>query len=268
MELSPPVSRLTGAAADPIDRTCIQAYLQDFPVTEPPKCVILIPAYNEEESLPSVLARMPTALINSRPRVIVISDGSTDRSAEVAIDSGYTACSTPINRGQGAALRLGYQLAIALGADYVGIVDADGQWDPLDLNTAFELLEDRTASFVQGSRVLGSTQVGDHFRDLGVAVFARLISLLVRQRVTDTSSGLRALRVDLFDRIRLEQPQYQASELLIAAALNGATIKEFPVDMSPRTAGHSKKAHNILYGGHFLKAALRTWIRERWISAQ
>jgi glycosyltransferase involved in cell wall biosynthesis len=250
---------------DPIDRMTLEEYLPQVKVDKV-HVLIVIPAYNEAEALPSVLRSMPAALDGVAPTILVVSDGSTDHTREVALANGALCCETPINRGQGAALRLGYLVALRLGATYIGVIDADGQWAPEGLATGLEYLVTGRADFVQGSRVLGSTDVGDPVRDLGVTVFATLISGLTGVKVTDTSSGLRLFSAALAGRLRLDQPQYQSSELLIAAAFGGARIHEFPVTMTKRVAGHSKKATNVLYGLYYLRAALRTYARERWIA--
>ncbi len=250
---------------DPIDLITLDAFLSSADVGDV-HVVVVIPAYNEADALPSVLAAMPDQLDGVKPTVLVISDGSTDQTRAVATANGALCCETPINRGQGAALRLGYLAAIRLGASYIGVIDADGQWSPDGLATGLSYLTSGDADFVQGSRVLGSTVVGDPVRDVGVKVFATLISRLTRVSVTDTSSGLRLFTASLVGKLRLDQPQYQSSELLIAAAYAGARIQEFPVHMTKRIAGQSKKATNILYGWYYTRAALRTYLRERWIA--
>ncbi|WP_298346397.1 glycosyltransferase family 2 protein [Ferrimicrobium sp.] len=250
---------------DPIDRRTLAAFLSDVDIDDV-HVVVVIPAYNEAEALPAVLAAMPDRLDGVAPTVIVVSDGSTDQTRAVALANGALCCETPINRGQGAALRLGYLAALRLGATYIGVIDADGQWSPEGLVSGLDYLTSGRADFVQGSRVLGSTIVGDPVRDLGVKVFATLISRMARVSVTDTSSGLRLFTATLAGKLRLDQPQYQSSELLISAAFAGARIQEFPVDMVKRLAGQSKKATNLLYGWYYGRAALRTYLRERWIA--
>ncbi|WP_298208688.1 glycosyltransferase family 2 protein [Ferrimicrobium sp.] len=250
---------------DPIDRFALDRLLSNVDGNDV-RVVVVIPAYNEAEALPAVLATMPGRLDGVAPTVIVVSDGSTDQTCKVAIANGALCCETPINRGQGAALRLGYLAALRLGATYICVVDADGQWSPEGLVTGLTYLTSGRADFVQGSRVLGSTVVGDPLRDLGVKVFATLISRLTGVPVTDTSSGLRLFTTALAGKLRLDQPQYQSSELLISAAFAGARIQEFPVHMVKRLAGQSKKATNLLYGWYYGRAALRTYLRERWIA--
>ncbi len=266
MKSSPPVSALHSLGIDTLDVACVDQFLKEHPEIKRGATAIIVPAYNEEQSIAGVLEALPREILGQPPVVIVVSDGSTDGTANISRQHRALVCEVPLNRGQGAALRVGYQIACEAHIEYVGVVDADGQWDPRDLARAITLLATERADFVQGSRVLGSTQSTDAMRNLGVKVFAFVISKLIGQNVTDTSSGIRALRTDLFSKIRLDQPQYQASELLLSAALSGARIIEFPVAMAQRTAGTSKKARNSLYGAYFFLAMTRTWLRDRWIN--
>ena len=96
-------------------------------------------------------------------------------------------------------------------------------------------------------------------------VFGALFSLLVRHRITDPACGLRAMRPEVSAAVTLEQPQYQASELMISAALNGFRLAEVPTTMRDRgpDAGRTKKDGNLRYGVRFARAAIHTWRRDR-----
>ncbi len=98
----------------------------------------------------------------------MVVDGGTDNTAEVALDAGVFTCVLPVNLGQGAALRLGYELAAAHGARYVVTLDADGQNDPAEMAGMVQPLLDDTADFVVASRRLGVDQTTDWFRQAGV----------------------------------------------------------------------------------------------------
>jgi glycosyltransferase involved in cell wall biosynthesis len=170
-----------------------------------------------------------------------------------------------VNRGQGAALRLGYWLARARGAQVIATIDADGQYEPDELARVIEPILSGRADFVSGSRRLGTELTTDPVRHLGVLVFGALFSLAVKHRVTDPACGLRAMRPELTAAVTLEQPQYQASELMISAALNGFRLAEVPTTMRDRGshAGHTKKDGNLRYGLRFARAAFHTWRRDR-----
>lgn len=228
-----------------------------------PPVVVVIAALDEEESLPSVLEEVPRELAGLATRVLVIDDGSTDRTSEVAERHGAFVCRLARNCGHGVALRAGYRLAREGGCRYIATLDADGQWDPADLPGMIALLEADRADFVIGSRQLGRTENTDAFRNLGVRFFSRVITALTRVRITDSSSGLRAMRAALTGTVRQTQPQYQTSELLIGAILQGYRVAEVPTVMRVRRAGESRKGNNLLYGGRYARVILRTYLRER-----
>ncbi|MDX6665187.1 MAG: hypothetical protein QOG68_1393, partial [Solirubrobacteraceae bacterium] len=167
------------------------------------------------------------------------------------------------NLGHGVALRVGYRIAHDHGARYIVTLDADGQWNPAELERVLEPVVNQEADFVIGSRVLGATETDDAFRQAGVHVFAALVRLLTGVRVTDTSSGFRAMRTDVAHTVRQDQVQYQTSELLIGAIAAGYRIAERPIVMRKRTAGESKKGRNAVYGLRYCRVILRTAWRER-----
>ncbi len=224
---------------------------------------LVIPAYEEEHTIAEVLERVPKHAAGLVVTPLVVVDGGHDRTAEVAAGTGTYTCVCAVNRGQGAALRLGYRLARERGAAYIAIVDADGQWDPAELAVLLRPLVDGEADFVQGSRQLGLALNADPVRAGGVRVFAGLVSLLTGTRVTDTSSGFRAFRAEVVDELLLEQDQYQSSELLIGVILAGWRLAECPVTMRARIAGSTKKGGNLRYGTRYGRVVLHTWWRER-----
>lgn len=228
-----------------------------------PPLVVVIAAYNEAANIAEVVGEIPDRIGGLVTTTLVVDDGSQDETAAVAGEHGAVVCRLPVNRGHGVALRLGYRIAREGGAAYVATLDGDGQWDPADLPAMVELLIGDRADFVIGSRQLGSTRDRDRFRNAGVRFFAWLISLLTRTRLTDTSSGLRAMRAELTGTVRQVQPQYQTSELLIGAVFAGYRVAEVPTVMRPRLSGESKKGHNLLYAFRYAWVILSTWRRER-----
>src|SRR5262249_8284519 len=100
-------------------------------------------------------------------------------------------------------------------------------------------------------------------RRLGTWVFAVSISLLTGQRITDSSFGLRAMRAEVTGTVRLEQPQYQSSELLIAVLTHGFRVAEVPATIHKRKVGESKKDHSAIYELKYAGVVLGTWWRER-----
>ena len=224
---------------------------------------IVIAAYNEEGVVGSVVDALPNTLCGLGTMAIVVSDGSKDGTAAEANAHGALVCDVPVNRGQGAALRLGYRLAREGGAQYIITTDADGQYNPAEMDAVLRPVVDGRADFVTGSRKLGSQETKDPVRRLGTWVFAVTISLLTGQRITDSSFGLRAMRAEVTGAVRLEQPQYQSSELLIAVLTHGFRVAEVPATIHKRKVGESKKGHNAIYGLKYAGVVLGTWWRER-----
>jgi glycosyltransferase involved in cell wall biosynthesis len=253
------------ARLEPIERGPVRAFLAVNPPNLGAPLAVVIAAYNEEPTVAEVIGEIPSDAAGLATEVIVVVDGAKDATADRARAAGALVCDVPANRGQGAALRLGYLLARARGAQVIATIDADGQYDAEELGRVVEpILADR-ADFVSGSRRLGAELTTDRVRHLGVLVFGAMISVLVRHRITDPACGIRAMRADLTAAVTLEQRQYQASELMISAALNGYRLSEVPTTMRDRGrhATTTKKGGNLGYGVRFARAAIHTWRRDR-----
>ncbi len=250
---------------EPVERDAVGAFLAANPPAVGAPLAVVIPAYNEEPAVAEVIAEIPREAAGLATEVIVVVDGAEDRTAERASAAGALVCDVPVNRGQGAALKLGYLLARVRGAQVIATIDADGQYEPEELGRVVQPILSDQADFVSGSRRLGAELTTDRVRHLGVLVFGALFSLLVRHRITDPACGLRAMRPELTAAVTLEQPQYQASELMISAALHGFRLAEVPTTMRDRGshAGHTKKDGNFRYGVRFARAAFHTWRRDR-----
>ncbi len=225
--------------------------------------VALIAAYQEEENIGAVLKAMPTLVGELEVSTLVVVDGGADGTARVARDAGVATCVLPVNLGQGAALRLGYELASAHGARYVVTLDADGQNDPAELPTMLEPLLDGTADLVIASRVLGEDRTTDRFRRAGVRLYAWALNRIAGQQLTDSSNGYRAFRIEVLDDLvpRLVQDQYQTAEVVIVAASRGWRITQRPTRWHPRASGASKKGGNLVFGLAYARVIVTTWAR-------
>jgi glycosyltransferase involved in cell wall biosynthesis len=259
------VSDAEWARLDPRERGAVEAFLTAHPAGAGAPLAVVIPAYNEEPTVAEVVREIPGEAAGLATEVIVVVDGAKDATAREATSAGALVCDVPVNRGQGAALKLGYWLARARGAQVIVTIDADGQYEAEEIGRVVQPILDDRADFVSGSRRLGTELTTDSTRHAGVIVFGLLISLLVRHRVTDPACGLRAMRAQVTADVVLEQPQYQASELQISAALHGYRLGEVPTTMRDRGehATGTKKGGNFGYGVRFARAALRTWARDR-----
>ncbi len=253
------------AALDPDERGAAAEFLAAHPPGSGAPLAIVIPAYNEEPTVADVVAEIPGEAAGLATEVIVVVDGAKDATAATAASAGALVCDVKVNRGQGAALKLGYWLARARGAQVITTIDADGQYEPDEIARVVQPILDDKADFVSGSRRLGTELTTDKTRHLGVIVFGAVISAIVRHRITDPACGLRAMRADLTANVRLDEPQFQASELMISAALHGYRLAEVPTTMRDRGqhATRTKKGTNLSYGVSFGRAVLGTWWRDR-----
>jgi glycosyltransferase involved in cell wall biosynthesis len=246
------------------ERDPVRAFFAANPVGEGAPIAVVIPAYNEEPTVAEVVRGIPREIAGKAVEVIVVVDGSDDRTAEEARNAGALVCDIPINRGQGLIFMLGYWLAYKRGSEFIATTDADGQYDETEFDRVLEPIISGRADFVNGSRRLGTELTTDPVRHAGVIFFGGLVSLLVRQRITDPASGIRAFRTVIPRTVKLEQTQYQTSELLVATAMNGFRISEVATTMRDRPEGATltKKGPNLLYGLRFARAILTTYARE------
>jgi glycosyltransferase involved in cell wall biosynthesis len=252
---APDTAAITGEA--------LQAFASANPDLKLQPLVVVIAAYNEADNIGAVLDEVPQQIADVPVSLLVIDDGSTDATTRIAERHGALVCTLSVNRGHGVALRLGYRIAREGGAEYIATLDGDGQWDPADLPAMVSVMQSGEADFVLGSRQLGKTENTDAFRNLGVRFFAMVISALTRTHITDTSSGLRLMRAELTGTVTQTQPQYQTSELLIGALLQGYRVAEVPTIMRQRMSGESKKGRNFIYGLRYARVITQTYLRER-----
>jgi glycosyltransferase involved in cell wall biosynthesis len=222
---------------------------------------LVIPAYNEAAHIDQVLAALPEDVSGLPVRPIVVDDGSSDDTAELARTAGAAAVHLPLNRGQGAALRTGYRLALATGARLVVTMDADGQHQASELPRLVEPILEGRADVVNGSRVLGAADPSHTARKLGIKVFAWLLSVLTASRVTDPACGYRAVRTEALRGLQFHQDQFHNSEFILEASKRKLTMREVPVTVTNRISGESKKPTHFRYGLGFANALLRAWLR-------
>jgi len=199
----------------------------------------IVPALNEETSIAGVVAEIRAA--DPEFEVIVVDDGSHDRTAEVAAAAGAHVVSHPYNLGIGGAVQTGLQYARDQDFQVAVQVDGDAQHDPSEIPKLLApILEDR-ADLVVGSRFLGD---GDYrppvSRLLGIRLLARIVSLIVGQRVTDTTSGFRAANRRAIDLFAADYPHdYPEVEATVLVVRHRLRMVEVPVRMRLRTTGSS-----------------------------
>lgn len=224
--------------------------------------MVLIPAYNEADNLRELLPKMPKDIEGMEIGILVIDDGSDDETASVATEvPNINVASNPINRGGGAALRLGYDILKSAGTRICVTMDADGQHKPEEIKDLVLPLFHDQYDFVIGSRILGKREKDNLLRFLGVYAFGKVVSLLLGEKITDPSSGFRAFRMEAMASIDLYEDQYHTSELIIEAVKKGLRIGELPITILKRRHGKSKKGSDWAYGFHFARIIAKTWWR-------
>lgn len=199
--------------------------------------LIVIPAFNEQDALPSVLHELSVVLPDAD--FVVVDDGSIDRTRSVAQEAGATVLSLPFNVGVGGALRLGFRYALQEGYRNVVQLDADGQHDPSELPKLLAGLADN--DLVIGARFAGE---GDYEtrgpRRWAMWVLAKVISRVAKARLTDTTSGFKAAgprAVALFAADYPAEYLGDTVEALVIAARSGCRITQVPVRMRARVNG-------------------------------
>ena len=225
------------------------------------KIVVVIPAYNEERAIRGVLTHLPQTLLGFAVEPVVVVDGGKDHTEEIARREGHLVAPHRVNRGQGDALRTGFDVALSRGATIVMTMDADGQHRAEDMASLVQPVLDNEADFVMGSRFLGEYEERGGWRHSGILFFTKLINLLAGLRLTDCTNGFRAIRASDLAKIELREDRFNAPELIMEAARNGLRIKEVPVTILKRAAGQSKKPPRLGYPLGFLATIIKVWLR-------
>jgi Glycosyl transferase family 2 len=225
------------------------------------KVAVVIPAYNEADSVADVIRQVPAAVCGVQTSILVVDDGSSDGTDDTAARAGAVVARHVINRGGGAAVRTGYRLTAESGSKVVVTLDADGQHLPAEMERLVKPVLDGEVDLAHGSRVLGRSDPNARSRELGIVFFNRLVSFITRTKVSDCSNGYRAVRTAVLPQLVLRQEQFHTSEFMIEAIKRGIPAKEVPVTVAKRIHGHSKKPAVVRYGLGFANAIVRTWLR-------
>lgn len=203
------------------------------------RILAIVPAYNEAGSIARVVAEVREA--EPALDVVVIDDGSVDATASLADRAGATVLRMPFNVGIGGAVQTGYQYALANGYDIAIQVDGDGQHDPSEIARLIAPLLSEDVDMSIGTRFLGErTYRSPLGRRIGIRMFARIVSLMVGQPVTDTTSGFRAVNRSGIRLFAQDYPNdYPEVESIVLLCKHGLRMSEVPVEMRERASGTS-----------------------------
>jgi glycosyltransferase involved in cell wall biosynthesis len=203
------------------------------------RSIAIIPAYNEEGSLATVIEEIRAS--DPDLEIVVINDASTDGTARVAAAAGVPVVHLPFNVGIGGAVQTGYQYALEHGFELAVQVDGDGQHDPGEIGQVLEPILDGRADLVVGTRfVKGGGYRGTRLRRVGIRLFAAIVSMLVRQRVSDTTSGFRAVNRKALRLFAADYPHdYPEVESIVLLSRHHLRMLEVPVQMRVRETGNS-----------------------------
>ena len=224
--------------------------------------LVIIPAYNEEGSLGTVLTELHETIPDAD--VVVISDGSLDRTAEVARNAGAAVVDLPFNLGIGGALRTGFKFAVRHGYTRAVQFDADGQHDPAEI-AALERGLDSGLDLVIGSRFADGGEVTypvGRLRRRAMKILARFVQSLIGQDLTDTSSGFRGFSRTALDCFARTYPiEYLDSvEALVMAHTAGLAVGEVPVRIRGRMSGEPS-ARKLRLAYYYLRLLVVMTIR-------
>jgi glycosyltransferase involved in cell wall biosynthesis len=213
--------------------TAADAYL------DAPRCLAIVPAFNEAATIAEVVSEIRD--FGPELEVLVVDDGSTDATSAIADAAGARVLRLPINLGIGGAVQAGYLYAFEQGFDLAVQVDGDGQHDASELGRLLEPLVTNRADLAIGTRFAGDQSYRAPLaRQLGIGLFAGLVSLRVRQRMTDTTSGFRAVNRRGIRLFAADYPHdYPEVESVVTAARGDLRVCEVPVAMRQRAAGRS-----------------------------
>lgn len=201
--------------------------------------LIIIPAYNEEKRIASVIRGVKDHL--PLAQVLIVDDGSCDQTRWVAMEAGAKVLSHPINLGYGAALQTGYKFALEKGYEAIAQMDGDGQHDPSFVPELLGMIQRGEADIVIGSRFLkarstilaGEIYQAPLIRRLGMRVFGTITSMIIQQKITDSTSGYQAMNCRVLEWVSSDKfPwDYPDADVIIMLHRAGFRIKEVPVRM-------------------------------------
>jgi glycosyltransferase involved in cell wall biosynthesis len=210
--------------------------------------LVAVPAYNEEQNIRSVLNALKN--LNLSIDIVILDDGSTDKTALYAWQSGAKVVSHPTNLGYLAAIQTGFKYAEKHQYPYIIFFDGDGQHDPIGIIDMIDAISHDDVDVVIGSRFLNDSHMDiSHSKLLAIKFFRSIIYRTTKKRITDPTSGFKAFKANVYKRFTNSRDFYYElpdSNFIIDILLQNLSIVEIPVNMFNRVHGESKIHHNGL----------------------
>ena len=237
MDVAPTIAYFLGAGPPAQSMGQVLGVADDTRESKP--LAVIIPAHNEAGNIPSTLSRIPRGAIPNTC-VIVVDDGSSDGSAEIARQHGADlVASHPQNRGLGAALRTGLAAARSMDARAAVYVDADGEYPPEQIPDLLKPIEEGEADYVLGSRYLGTRERQPFQRFVANVAFTGLLCVASGRRITDGQTGFRAFSRKALECAEIIHDYNYAQVLTLDLLKKGMRLKEVPISYRFRTKGKS-----------------------------
>ena len=235
------------------------------------KLVVLMPAFNEEENISKSIKNIPQKILGiDKIEILVIDDGSVDRTADLALNAGASkVVSHKRNRGVGAAFMTGIRNAISMNADLVVTIDSDSQFDSKQISELIVPILNHQYDVVIGSRFLEKTPKNiPKIKMLGNRIFSKIVSWLTNQKFTDSQTGFRAYSKDALLNISIVNDFTYTQEVLIDLKFKRMQIGEVPVSVNYDEKRKSRVVKNAFqYSTRVLSIIIKTLVYHRPIFA-
>lgn len=224
------------------------------------KLIVIIPAYNEEKTIAEVIKRIPRDIKDiERVEALVIDDGSTDNTNKTARDGGANyIISNPSNRGLAYSFKKGLDEALKLGADIIVNIDADLQHNPAEIPKLIQPILGKKAEMVIGIRQFKELKQMDFAKRYGNIMLSLALSLLLKNRIRDATSGFRAYSRECALRINILSEKTYTHETIIQCVFKKMSIAEVAIESREREWGESKLIKSLW---DYIKLAVATITR-------
>ncbi|MHA1230330.1 MAG: glycosyltransferase family 2 protein [Candidatus Helarchaeota archaeon] len=223
---------------------------KDYTLTEEEKekITVIIPAYNEEKTIAEAINSVNPFC----KQVIVVDDGSTDKTASIAEENGAILVRHKLNKGLGQTLSTGVNKALSMNAEIIFNFDADLQYNAADIPKLAYYILHENYDLIMGSRLAGQIEEMNLFKKVGNKLYTKLLRYLTKTGISDGQTGFRAFTSSFAKMIKIRGDFTYTQEMILEAVSKKAKIGEIPIYFAKRRDGKSRLMHNPL---HFAKAS-------------